>query len=205
MKRARAVDRLVRLVLVATLASASVIATPPAASALKCGVWRWPVKTLSDKRARRVDFDPVARRILRLRKLSPPTSLSSDTPRLGGVERQTIRVRAVLREATIEDDYDIHLVIAAPDHRRRTMIVEFPYVRCNGARRSIKKVEMRRARRRLLAACGTIPSSSFVRLRGKASITGVGFWDEIHGQTGVAPNGIELHPVLAFRGTCRRA
>ena len=31
---------------------------------------------------------------------------------------------------------------------------------------------------------------------------GVGFWDEIHGQTGVAPNGIELHPVLRFTGTC---
>jgi hypothetical protein len=27
-------------------------------------------------------------------------------------------------------------------------------------------------------------------------MTGVGFFDRIHGQTGVAPNGIELHPVL---------
>jgi hypothetical protein len=27
-------------------------------------------------------------------------------------------------------------------------------------------------------------------------VTGVGFFDRIHGQTGVAPNGIELHPVL---------
>ncbi len=26
-------------------------------------------------------------------------------------------------------------------------------------------------------------------------ITGVGFFDYIHGQRGVAPNGIELHPV----------
>jgi len=30
----------------------------------------------------------------------------------------------------------------------------------------------------------------------KARITGVGFFDRLHGQTGVAPNGIELHPVL---------
>jgi hypothetical protein len=28
------------------------------------------------------------------------------------------------------------------------------------------------------------------------TIKGVGFWDYIHGQTGVAPNGIEVHPVL---------
>ena len=27
-------------------------------------------------------------------------------------------------------------------------------------------------------------------------ITGVGFFDYLHGQRGVAPNGIELHPVL---------
>jgi hypothetical protein len=33
-------------------------------------------------------------------------------------------------------------------------------------------------------------------------VTGVGFWDEIHGQTGVSPNGIELHPVLGFAGDC---
>lgn len=41
--------------------------------------------------------------------------------------------------------------------------------------------------------------------KGKVVIEGVGFWDEIHGQTGVAPNWIELHPVLGFSGTCKRA
>ena len=30
----------------------------------------------------------------------------------------------------------------------------------------------------------------------KARITGVGFFDDVHGQMGVAPNGIELHPIL---------
>ena len=29
-------------------------------------------------------------------------------------------------------------------------------------------------------------------------ITGVGFFDYLHGQRGVAPNGIELHPVVEF-------
>jgi hypothetical protein len=27
---------------------------------------------------------------------------------------------------------------------------------------------------------------------------GVAFFDFLHGQTGVAPNGIELHPILGF-------
>jgi hypothetical protein len=32
----------------------------------------------------------------------------------------------------------------------------------------------------------------------RGSIVGVGFFDVIHGQRGVAPNGIELHPVLGI-------
>jgi hypothetical protein len=32
----------------------------------------------------------------------------------------------------------------------------------------------------------------------KATLIGVGFFDHLHGQTGVAPNGIELHPVLSI-------
>ena len=31
-----------------------------------------------------------------------------------------------------------------------------------------------------------------------ASVTGVAFFDFNHNQTGVAPNAIELHPILAF-------
>lgn len=57
----------------------------------------------------------------------------------------------------------------------------------------------------MLDACGPISSSSFTELKGKVVIEGVGFWGEIHGQTGVAPNGIELHPVLSFSsGNCAR-
>jgi hypothetical protein len=30
-------------------------------------------------------------------------------------------------------------------------------------------------------------------------VTGIGFFDRVHGETGQAPNGIELHPVLDLR------
>ena len=139
----------------------------------------------------------------RLRRLDPSTSLSTDTPRIEPVEFTTYRVRAKLVGAVVEDDHDIHLVIRAPTSRRTAMIVEFPYVRCNGAKDSKKRVAMKRARGALTNACGSI-GTSFGDLRGRVRVTGVGFWDEIHGQTGVAPNGIELHPVLRFRGTCRK-
>jgi hypothetical protein len=42
-------------------------------------------------------------------------------------------------------------------------------------------------------------------MSGSATIAGVGFFDQIHGQTGVAPNGIELHPVVSFSGKCEGA
>jgi hypothetical protein len=32
----------------------------------------------------------------------------------------------------------------------------------------------------------------------RARVGGVAFFDFLHGQTGVVPNGIELHPVLGF-------
>jgi hypothetical protein len=37
-----------------------------------------------------------------------------------------------------------------------------------------------------------------VRICGRARVTGVAFWDYFHHQTGVAPNAIELHPILGF-------
>jgi hypothetical protein len=39
---------------------------------------------------------------------------------------------------------------------------------------------------------------SRVRVCALAKVTGVAFFDPIHGQDGVAPNGIELHPILGF-------
>ncbi len=58
------------------------------------------------------------------------------------------------------------------------------------------------AREALLKECGPIGKSRFKDLNGSATITGVAFFDVIHGQRGVAPNGIELHPALSFSGSC---
>jgi hypothetical protein len=39
---------------------------------------------------------------------------------------------------------------------------------------------------------------SKLRLCPQARVVGVAFFDFKHGQTGVAPNAIELHPILDF-------
>jgi hypothetical protein len=173
-------------------------------AARQCGEWRWSIKTLSDKDAGKVHFKPKDRGVNYLRGLNAPKSLSSDTPRIPKVEFTTYSLKVQLLRATFEDDSDVHLVVAAPGNKAHTMITEFPDTTCKGAASSKKKHAMKQAREDLLAACPPISHSSFTKLKGSATLTGVGFWDEIHGQSGVAPNGIELHPVLSFHGTCSK-
>ncbi|MDP9224523.1 MAG: hypothetical protein M3P18_11850 [Actinomycetota bacterium] len=166
-----------------------------------CGVERWPVKTLSDSKVGRVSFKPKDTSITTLRAKTAP-HVGPTTPRIDGVETTTYQVRAKLIEFAKEDDHDIHLVVGSLSSPAKTMIVEFPDTTCPGARSSPKKAQMKSARKALVTACGA-PSSSFHHLDGTATIMGVGFFDIKHGQNGLAPNGIELHPALGFRkATC---
>ena len=85
------------------------------------------------------------------------------------------------------------------------MIVEFPSDTCDTAASPAARLLMTQARVDLAAACGGEPGTKAVTLTGSATITGVGFFDLIHGQAGVAPNGIELHPALTFSSVnCQR-
>jgi hypothetical protein len=163
------------------------------------------VKTLSDSSAGAVDLAPRPQTVDGLRASTPPR-LSASTPRIPGVETSTFTVEAALLRMTLEDDRDIHLVIADPADRSRTMIVEFADPACQGPVESGQQAHMAAARAAFEASCGTPVHGGFRMLSGRATITGVGFFDVLHGQSGVAPNGIELHPVLRVEGvTCTGA
>jgi hypothetical protein len=196
----------VGVVLVATAvlsASAAPKPQPPPVKAETCGVWRWPVKTLSDDRANGVNYHPKYSGIQPLRKVFAPGGLSETAKRIRkSPEMRTFRIHGDLIKSIREPDHDIHLVISVPGHRLRSLIVEFPDVACKGADVSKKKALIAKARGALLADCGDISSSGFTELNGTATITGVGFFDESHGQTGASPNGIELHPALSYSGNC---
>jgi hypothetical protein len=43
-----------------------------------------------------------------------------------------------------------------------------------------------------------VPNAILGWRRETVSVAGVGYFDSLHGQMGVAPNGIELHPILAM-------
>src|SRR6266480_423178 len=117
-----------RLVVALALTTAIYIPTVAQQTAqAACGVWRWPVKTLSDPDRTRVNFTPVGTSVAEFRTRSRPgIPFGTHTPRYGSVEFHTWRVKARPIQAKLEDDNDIHLVISVPTARAKTMIVEFP-------------------------------------------------------------------------------
>jgi hypothetical protein len=182
--------------LLAIVASLLIAASPAPAAAATCGVERWPVKTISDRDAARVNLNPVITSVSTLVGLPAPNP--PPVARLRPVEFTTYTVTASVVEAKLEHDSDIHLVIATPGHPTQTMIVEFPDApACTPGTARPLVTRMHNARAAFVARFG-MPGPTLTRLSGSAQITGVGFFDRIHGQAGVAPNGIELHPVLGF-------
>lgn len=93
----------------------------------------------------------------------------------------------------LETDSDIHVVLAGTSGA--TIIVEIPDPSCIG---TVKHAEISQARADFIRAFGQ-PAGQFTRRAGAPSlrVVGVLFFDIIHGQVGVATNGVELHPVLA--------
>ncbi len=203
MKRVRAaltVWLIVLLVLVALpYRPAPTQAAPPAT----CGVWRWGIKTLSDADAAQVNFTPRARTIRTLRKFTAPGELSKTTSRLSPLEFHTYRVRARLLQhkwvcCGADDDGDFHLVIADPKNRKRTMIAEISDPDCPGAVDSVRATALRAVRKEYADLFGQPPKGKFVAIEDSPVVIliGVGFFDAVHGQKGVATNGVELHPIL---------
>jgi hypothetical protein len=189
----------VSVLMVGGVLGVSALGSPDALAGAGCSSWRSDVKTLSDPDRRDVNFHARRTSVRALRRVDPPAALTATTPRLGGMESRVHQVRAQVVEARTKRDGTIHLVIAQRNDRNDTMIVQFPADRCVDS--SFRRPEMRRARERLLDACGRI-GSRYTELTGDVVVRGVGFWDEARGQRGVAPNGLELHPVLSFRGSC---
>lgn len=162
---------------------------------LRCGVERWAVKTLTDPVAGQVTYVAVPTTIQYLRSLSAPPVLPNT--RLTA-ERATYTVSGILQAWKLESDQDLHLVLA--DAQGRTMIAEVPNPVCMKASRAIPQVRLARAA--VIAALGQPNSLHFVTVHRTVTVTGVLFFDFKHGQRGVAPNAVELHPVthIVFGG-----
>jgi hypothetical protein len=155
-----------------------------------CGTERWAVKVGSDPGARQ-PMSTVRSTIAVLRALSRPSQLP-EGERFPGAETTIYELRDVLLvKVKREADSDAHLVLS--DDSGATMVAELADEACVAPaspwRQAIRDARATLAAHPLVHANKT---AAFVSLRG------VGFFDRLHGQTGMAPNGIELHPVLAI-------
>src|SRR5213592_1435017 len=105
-----------RLVVALALTTAIYIPTVAQQTAqATCGVWRWPVKTLSNPARTKVNYNPIGTQVKFLRSRARlGISIGTNTPRVSRTEFQAWTVRARPVQAKLEDDYDIHLLISVP-------------------------------------------------------------------------------------------
>jgi hypothetical protein len=168
----------------------TLIATPNASSG-SCGVERWSVKTGTDPDVGLVNLNnPVIQTISYLRSLTAPATPPANA-RVQPTETTMFVVDATLIEYKLENDSDYHLVIK--DAQGNTMIAEIPDPACVNASSPFASY-IQSARQQFDSKYST--TTSFQTANIPVQLTGIGFFDFQHGQTGVAPNAIELHTVL---------
>ncbi len=169
-----------------------------ASVALACGTERWAVKIGADRDAGKIDLTPENTTIAELSDLRvPPNPNTRQTSRFRPAEFKTFQIKGTLTVIKKETDEDYHLVIAAEGDAEGTMIVESVAPNC--AEGSLFKDQISQVRQTLDQKFGPIKRKRRPNLQ--VTVTGVGFIDFIHTppQEGVAPNGIELHPILEIK------
>jgi len=152
-----------------------------------CGVERWRVKILADETRERVSWSPETTSVAALRRFPAPRPPYPNARRIALHELTLYRVHAIVRNILRESDGDWHVILADPEDVGETLVAEIPDSSC--ALGSGHEADYAAARRALRA----LPRGGLVEL------DGVGFFDYVHGQRGMAPNGFELHPVVAIR------
>jgi hypothetical protein len=167
-------------------------------AALACGTERWPVKVGTDRDARKVATQPQVTTIAQLRLIAAPAHPNSKrSTRFAPTELTTFQIKGILRVIKREKDQDYHLVITDPVNPRVTMIVESPDPQCASGSQFLDNITSVRAMLdQTLQLDRVFALNSRSELSVPVTITGVAFFDTLHGQEGVARNGIELHPML---------
>jgi hypothetical protein len=158
----------------------------------RCGVERWSIKTLTDPAAAQVNLTPKPATVEDLTALSVPAGFGPDAGRLAP-ELQTYMVAATLVEFKEEADSDFHLVIHGASGQ--SMIAEIPDPACMDG--SPVRAQVAAARSGFVQRFGPASATKWTPANVPITITGVLFFDVIHGQTGVAPNGVEVHPIIS--------
>lgn len=154
------------------------------------GIERWSVKVLVDPAVNTINFTPVSSTISQLVNLTTPTP-SSTMPRYPGVEDITYNVVCTVTIKKSESDNDYHLVLSDGTN---TMIGEIPDPTCSAAASSNYVNDFIAGRNFVDTYIGS--GNIYTVNIPPVLVYGVAFVDPPHGQTGAAPNNLELHPIL---------
>jgi hypothetical protein len=125
-----------------------------------------------------------------MRSWTAPSPIPSNN-RVSPFETSTWTINANLLEYKFEDDSDYHIVLQ--DESGNTIVGEIPNPGCVGSGSPLA-ASIFNARMKFNAMFTASTSFQFANV--PVQVTGVAMFDFLHGQTGVAPNGIELHPIL---------
>lgn len=169
----------------------------PAGHIAGCGTERWAVKTLMDPDASAIQTQPIDTTIDKLVAIPRPASSTIPEDGRNPVEEKVYRVHARLLRYKLETDQDIHIVLGSIDDPRITMVAEIPAGSCTTNQDYGPLFD--ELRQDLSLRFGR-PMPRFRQLprNTRVIVTGVGFFDFLHGQSGMAHNGLELHPVIGL-------
>src|ERR1700694_1968952 len=163
----------------------------PARALAQCGVERWSVKTGTDPDASLINLNsPTSTTVANLSAIPAPTLLP-DNQRVQPTETTVWVLNATLTKFVLAYDSDYHMVLT--DAAGRTMIAEIPSPSCVGPGSPLA-AGIAHARAQFDAMFTA--TAAFQTVNVPVQITGVGFFDHLEGQEGLAPNGIELHPII---------
>jgi hypothetical protein len=154
-----------------------------------CGVDRQAIKVASDLLAKKIVLTAENVDISQL--IASPVIKTGKT-RLA-IEHYTYQIKAKIIGYKLEADQDYHIVI---QQGKDTMVVEAPAPECS--EKSWYKTRINFVRNKLDSLLPSAPKRKYRKLAAPicATFYGIYFVDKVHGQTGVAPNGVELHPLL---------
>ncbi|HBB88356.1 MAG TPA: hypothetical protein DC047_12145 [Blastocatellia bacterium] len=163
----------------------------PARARAQCGGERWSVKIGSDPDAGLVNLNnPTATTLATLTALAAPNPIP-DNKRVQPIETTVWVVNATLKQYQKQADSDYHLLLT--DGAGHQMIAEISSPNCV-APGSPLAAGIARARAQFDAKFNA--TSAMKNANVPVQITGVGFFDHLAGQAGVAPNGVEIHPIV---------
>ncbi|HYX30884.1 MAG TPA: hypothetical protein VE863_20265 [Pyrinomonadaceae bacterium] len=164
-------------------------------------VFRWKVRTGADPDAELVEEKPVQITIEKLAAKHRPADMKDPTKvypayqdrRAEGVERTIYEVEAVIVAHKLQMSGSYHLDLQGETGRTIIANSVDPQHVDPGSRWAKQIATVRKEVEERLKP-GPVYTGGSWRVR----ITGIGFFNQVHGQHGVAPNGIELTPVLSI-------